>query len=93
MSDQLPDRLTCEFPRGAYQGRVTVDMQEKKVHFENCHTPEKPLATAEAEFSCDLVEILDVHEYTYPGSETLAIVTSTGTAVVPVIATGYAEMK
>jgi hypothetical protein len=93
MSDELEDQVTCEFPRGSHQGRVTVDLQEKRVHFENCHTPEKPLATAEAEFSCELVEILDVHEYTYPGSETLTIVTSTGTAVIPIVATGYAEMK
>ena len=93
MIDELEDQVTCEFARGSYQGRVTVDLQEKRVHFQNCHTPEKPLATAEAEFSCELVDILDIHEYTYPGSETLTIVTSTGTAVVPVGATGFDEMK
>ena len=70
MSDDFEDQVTCEFPRGAHQGRVTVDLREKKIHFENCHTPEKLLATAEAEFSCELVDLLDVHEYAYPGSET-----------------------
>ncbi|MEE2685998.1 MAG: hypothetical protein VYB09_06785 [Planctomycetota bacterium] len=93
MSDELEDQVTCEFSRGSYPARVTVDLQEKSVHFQNCHTPEKPLATAEAEFSCELVDILDIHEYSYPGSETLTIVTSTGTAVVPVGATGFDEMK
>jgi len=93
MSDNLENQVTYDFFRGSYPARVTVDLQEKKVHFQNCHTPEKPLATAEAEFSCELVDILDIHEYTYPGSETLTIVTSTGTAVVPVGATGFDEIK
>ena len=93
MGNELEAQVVCEFPRGSEQGRVTVDLVEKKVHFQNCHTPEKPLATAEAEFSCELADVLDVHEYTYPGSETLTIVTSSGTAVVPRLATHYAQLK
>jgi hypothetical protein len=93
MSDNLENQVTCDFFRGSYPARVTVDLQDKKVHFKNCFTRQELLATAEAEFTCELIDILDVREYTYSGSETLRIVTSTGTAVIPVIATGYAGMK
>ena len=93
MDNGDPNIVVSEFRVWRRTKRVTADLKNKTVCFENCHTPRKLLATVESNFTCPISEILETHELTHKGRTTLTIVTSSGRALIPEGATNFRQMK
>jgi hypothetical protein len=77
------DALVFRFNNGLKSAAIHVDVAGRLIHFHNCHTPQKFLATAEEWFSCP---VDDVQRYSSNGPRYyvpyLTVVTATGKAYV-----------
>lgn len=84
--------IVCPFSTGLKSASITIDPDAAMIYFENCFVPRRFLASAQKLFSCPVSDVRGVHQLRLQREESLTIITTTGTAVIPATATNYFRM-
>jgi hypothetical protein len=80
------------FQHGQQAAGVLIDHVGGRIHFQNCHTPNRFLTRVDPLFSCTLSDLEAVYAYRYRG-QYLMIITPAGHAIVRDMESGFQQLK